>query len=60
LKDDEDMRGWNEEGLYLWDENPKLDGNLDGMKILRKRLDPVEMKLSPDCGDAEDDEVDGN
>ena len=30
------------------------------MKIPRKRLDPVEMKLSPDCGDAEDDEVDGD
>jgi hypothetical protein len=59
-EDDEEIRGWNGEGVDLWDENPKVNENLDGMKIPRKRLDPVEMKLSPDCGDAEDDEVDGS
>jgi hypothetical protein len=58
-EDDEEIRGWNKEGVDLWDENPKVNENLDGMKIPGKRLDPVEMKRSPDCGDADDDEVDG-
>jgi hypothetical protein len=37
-EDDEEIRGWNGEGVDLWDENPKVNENLDGMKIPRKGL----------------------